>query len=99
MCRIRRTFHSRGFYLQSVFHLASGTLLGKESEEETMIILICVAFLALLLYSVLIFKPKNFPPGKSYAVEERLAFMCTNGYAYFKLFVYLYIYFSAVSRN
>lgn len=91
MCRIRRTFHSREFYLQSVFHLASGTLLGKESEEETMIILIIVAFLALLLYFVLIFKPKNFPPGKLHAVEERLASICTNGYAYFKLYIYLCI--------
>jgi hypothetical protein len=66
-----------------------------------MIILIVVAFLALLLYSVLIFKPKNFPPGKSYAVEERLASMCTNGYIYFKLFVYLciYEYFNGLLRN
>jgi hypothetical protein len=37
-----------------------------------MIILIWVALLALLIYSIIIFKPKNFPPGKSYAVEERL---------------------------
>lgn len=71
-------------------HLASGTLLVKESEEETMIILIFVAFVALLLYSVLIFKPKNFPPGKSHAAEERLVSECTNGYAYFKLFIYAF---------
>jgi len=35
----------------------------KEIEEGTMIILILLALVAFILYSILIFRPKNFPPG------------------------------------
>jgi len=35
----------------------------KEAEEGTMIILVLIALVVLILYSVLIFRPKNFPPG------------------------------------
>jgi hypothetical protein len=37
-----------------------------------MIILILFALVVLVLYSVLIFKPKNFPPGKSYVAFNNI---------------------------